>query len=105
MDVNPENVRAYLKWHTHVEMRTEGPDQYIVILVGYDLLANYEQATSVFAPLCTASESVVLKAISDVELLRSISDMALWVSAFLFSLFLGFFLYLTPSLFCICFSH
>lgn len=70
-----------------MEVRTERPDRHIIILVGYNLLANSEQVVSSFSPLCTASENTALQAISDPELSRSISGMALRVGDLFLSLF------------------
>lgn len=87
LDVDPEDVRAYIERHTCVEMGTEGPDRHIVIPMDYNLLANCKQETSALAPLCVASESAMLKVMSDVELSRSTFGMALRVSNFFFFCF------------------
>ncbi|XP_070013422.1 uncharacterized protein [Nicotiana sylvestris] len=76
-DIDPEEVRAFLERNTHVEIRTEGPNRYIVIPVDYDLLANSERAVPAFAPLCTASENTALQAMNNTDLSLGISGMAL----------------------------
>ncbi|XP_070026523.1 uncharacterized protein [Nicotiana sylvestris] len=53
----------------------EGSDRHIVIPGHYDLLSDYDQVASAFAPLCASPESEAFKVMSDAELSRSVSDL------------------------------